>query len=157
MKLVSEGGHALVVSLREAREGDLRAVFTVYSENYSLITREEISFPSLVAEYEAHAPLHQTPFSEPGAEESTIQRHLPPSVADQIRGRIDPLLRQKIGKWMLSDSSDLFKTLAAGLVRAIWDMRQSREKFRRLEIRATDEKADPFGGKHRTYHEHRSS
>lgn len=154
---VSEGSHTLVVGLRPAREGDLRLVFTLYSEAFNLVAREELSFPLLVAEYEPLAPLHLTPFPENRFEAETMPQNLAPATAEKVQEKIDPLIREKIAPWMRAESPELFKIITAGLVKAIWDMRQSRERHRRMVIREEEARDNAFGGKHRTYHEHRSS
>lgn len=154
---VSEGEHFLIVGLRRAREGDIRVVFSLHAGSFSLIAREEIPLPVLVAEYDAVLPARQFVAEDRGLEDGAPPPRLAQTEAEQIRTRITPLVQKKIRKWMRSDSPEVFKSVCSGLVNFIWDLRQAKEKRLRLQIKETDSQRNPFGGKHRAYHDSRSS
>lgn len=154
---VSEGEHLLITGLRSTKENEVRVVFSLHAESFSLIAREEIPLPLLIAEFEAILPAKQIVAEDRGLEDGALPPRLAPTDAEQIRAKITPLIQQKIRKWMHSDSPEVIKTVCSGLVNFIWDLRQAREKRLRLQIKEADTQRNPFGGKHRAYHDSRSS
>lgn len=159
LKFVSEGAHRLIVGLRVAEDANLYVTFSVFSGDFSLITKKEIPLAALVREYEAIVPFPKDP--PPTIREGTealIPKPLPPADAEKIRVAIDPVLRESLGKWFHTDGDAIFKMLCEGLIRAIWDLRRAAQSARRFiteDGRFVGE--DPFDGRHRSYHEHRSS
>lgn len=154
---VSEGAHFLITGLKSTKESEVRVVFSLHNENFTLIVREEISLPVIVAEFEAVLPTKQIIAEDSPPRDDDAPPRLLPADAEQIRTRITPLIQQKIRKWVHSDSPEVFKIVCSGLVNFIWDLRQAREKRLWLKIREADTQKNPFGGKHRAYHDSRSS
>ncbi len=156
--LPSDGPHQLITSLRPAREGDIRVVFSLFTMDFSLIAREEIPLPVLVAEYDAVLPARPFLEEELAPEENNAQRpHLAPALAEQIESRVAPLIQKKIEKWFSGKIPHISKIIGGGLAHAIWDLRQMREKRLRLQIKENKEQKNIFGGKHRAYHDRQSS
>lgn len=143
LKLTAEGPHTLHVSLPRDPDGNFRVALSLYSQAYEIVTRVEIPFSKIVSAYDEKVTKTETVTTPdiPGMEAARIE--------------VESLLRSALTEWIKNSADVFFKTLSTGLVRAVFDLRAARDEVRKYDLKKVASQTDPYGGKHRTYDEHR--
>ncbi len=143
LKLAAEGPHVLHVSFRQGAGGDYHIVLALYSQAYEPVVRAELPFSTIVSAYEAKVP--------------AVEGGTTPDVAamEAARQELEPALRPLLAPWIKGSGASLLTVLARGLVRSVFDLRAAMADVKRLNLKKIASEADPYGGLHRSYDDHR--
>lgn len=142
LKLPAEGPHAIHVSFRTESEDNYHIVLTLFSSAYEPVVRAEIPFSSVVAAYDARPQEGESALPDIGAMEAARQD-------------LEPALKSVVSPWLKGAGTSLFGILSRGLVRSVFDLRRAMAEGKRVDLKKIAAHDDPYGGRHRSYDDHR--
>ncbi|HRC26270.1 MAG TPA: hypothetical protein PKX87_02435 [Alphaproteobacteria bacterium] len=142
LRLPAEGPHLLHVSFRQGDAGDYHIVLSLYSPAYEPVVRAELPFSTIVSAYESKVPATDAGTPDVAAMEAA-------------REALEPALKPLLAPWIKGSGASLQTILARGLVRSVFDLRAAMADVKRLNLKKIASEADPYGGLHRSYDDHR--